>query len=214
MELYTLGKTQIRNQSTKHYRVVEFLALLTRYPSGLPKKLIENLLFRGYVCNSTVPTLASRCRALGVSVDFICSNSTYRLPDPIEADFVYLEEAIKTKDWKTIWNLYKGEFLPRSRSPYALSERERLTNRLVCLLVQTKDKEILTHAVTFFSGEQRLWQCLAELGDNSAQIMCSALDRYESGGPYANKKQEVDIAINLKQASKANRQLQSANLHI
>lgn len=181
MDLQTLGTAQIKNKVTKHYRAAEFLALLIRYPSGLPKQLIENLLFRGYVCSSAVPTLASRCRGLGISINFSASCSTYCLSEPIEADFIKLESAMRVQDWDLVWELYQGEFLPKSRSPYALSERERLASRLINTSLQTNDKVVLQQAVTYFSKEQCLWRCLADLGDDSAELMCTALDKFERG---------------------------------
>ncbi|GHC96575.1 hypothetical protein GCM10007079_49390 [Nocardiopsis terrae] len=164
----TLGQCAVNGTPVRSRRAVELVTVLALAGGSAPRDWLLANLFEGDPAPSSLPTLALRARKLGLDVRYHGDRFTYQLESWVECDVVELLARIDEGRIADALALYRGPFLPRSQSPFAVEIRASVESRTVSAAVRTGDPAVMAAADRVIKHPALSAALLRESGDTAA----------------------------------------------
>ncbi|MDE3723093.1 BTAD domain-containing putative transcriptional regulator [Nocardiopsis sp. N85] len=144
--LETLGGCRVDGRPVRHRRAAELAAALVLSDGAAPRDWLSAVLFEEDPSPSSLPTLAMRARRIGLDVRYERESGAYRIGEEIRCDVVEFLFLLSHGYVAQALELYKGPFLARSDSPFAVQTRAHLEQRVVEAVMDSGDTRLLTAA--------------------------------------------------------------------
>ena len=129
-------------------RQIEILAILALCPNGLNLENLHQALYGER--KVSVGTLKAEMSQLRDILGGMLGSRPYRLLANVEADFLYVEQALDSGYIASALQLYKGIFLSKTESPFLCAWRDCLESRLSDMIFKTKEIDVLLKHVAHF----------------------------------------------------------------
>jgi len=154
----------------------DLIVVLADNPDGVSSEELMLELYDDDVQSSTMRAQINRLRAL-LGADLVDSRP-YRLCREVRADWLDVEEAIRSSRIHDALRLYRGALLPSSDAPGVVSHRDRLERDLVTALLRSTDVDLLVSATgsRWGSNNLELWERQVELLPVSSPLRSAALN--------------------------------------
>jgi len=157
----TLGRVAVGGEPTRQLRPLEALVLLHLHDGWALRDAVRAALFGETSARSTLTSLMTRLRRLGFEVRE--EGAGYRLLTRPDLDVTRFSRALNEGDVDAAIKLYKGPFMPGSRSPFALELRTYLEEALVAAVTESRPLKPrwLREAARRVGPDRRLAEALA-----------------------------------------------------
>ena len=119
------------------------VAVLALAKGSAPRDWLLSTLFEGDPAPSSLPTLALRARKLGIDVRYDRDRCCYLLAGEVRCDVVEVLELVEEGRLAEAVARYRGPFLPKSYSPFAVQMRASLEERLVRAALLSDDVALM-----------------------------------------------------------------------
>src|SRR5690606_22962682 len=139
----TLGGCRVDGVPVRHGRALELVAVLALAKGSAPRDWLLSTLFEGDPAPSSLPTLALRARKLGIDVRYDRDRCCYLLAGEVRCDVVEVLELVEEGRLAEAVARYRGPFLPKSYSPFAVQMRASLEERLVRAALLSDDVALM-----------------------------------------------------------------------
>lgn len=135
VKVATLGRALIGGVPTRQLRPLEALVLLHLHDGWALREAVRAALFGEESARSTLTSLMTRLRRLGFEV--VEEGAGYRLLTRPDLDVTRFSRALADGNVDTAIKLYKGPFMPGSRSPFAQELRTYLEESLIAAVTES-----------------------------------------------------------------------------
>ncbi|WP_017581507.1 hypothetical protein [Nocardiopsis valliformis] len=142
----TLGECRVNGQPVRHRRAVELSAALVLSDGAAPRDWLLSVLFEGEASPSSLPTLAMRARKLGLEVQYEREIGAYRIDEDVRCDVAEFLFLLSQGYLAQALEMYKGPFMARSTSPFAVQTRAQLERHIVRSVVECDDIRLVEAA--------------------------------------------------------------------
>ncbi|MCH4247381.1 winged helix-turn-helix domain-containing protein [Acinetobacter populi] len=142
--IHAFGTPQIsfnHQPLTLTHRQIEILCILALCPAGISLDELHYALYGDREVSSK--TLKSEISQLRHLLNDQIQSRSYRLTCEVQCDFITAEQSLNSGCFSTACNLYKGNFLSKSDSPFLRAWRESFDARLSYHIHQSHDVEQL-----------------------------------------------------------------------
>lgn len=145
--LETLGECRVDGRPVRHRRAAELAAVLLLSDGAAPRDWLATVLFEGDPSPSSLPTLAMRARRIGLDVRYEREIGAYRIGEGVRCDVVEFLFLLSHGYVAQAMEFYKGPFMVRSQSPFAVQTRAHLEQRIVEAVVDSGDGRLMADAL-------------------------------------------------------------------
>ena len=148
LSMNLFGTPQISfNQTilTVTQRQTEILCILALCPAGIQLDELHYALYGDREVSLT--TLKAEISQLRHLLKGGIQSRCYRLNCELQCDFLVAEKALNAGYMQTVFNLYKGEFLPKTDSPFLRAWRDAFDARLSHYIYHCQDANLLLNLV-------------------------------------------------------------------
>lgn len=145
-KIRTLGGCQVDGNAVRYSRPVELVAALALSGGRVQRDWLLSTLFERDPSPSSLPTIALRARKLGVDVRYDRDTRCFELVGDVDCDVVVLTRRLKQGRLMEALDMYRGPFLSKSHSPFAMDMRASLESQLVSAVIRSGDVEAMSIA--------------------------------------------------------------------
>ncbi|WP_079176689.1 MULTISPECIES: hypothetical protein [Streptomyces] len=124
-------------------KTIEFITALAAAGGAMSRDGLHHRIYERDVSTSTLPTLAYRARKLGIAVRYQTLGRRYVLDGPVAVDALTVLALVKARRPADALLLYQGPCLPDCDSPFAVSLRQTVEDRLVRAVLDSGDQELV-----------------------------------------------------------------------
>lgn len=143
LQVCVLGRYEVDGRLVTSSKTMEFVTALAAAGGSMSRDGLHHRIYERDVSTSTLPTLAYRARKLGIVVRYEASARRYVLPEPVTVDALTVLALVKAGRPADALILYQGPCLPECDSPFAISLRHTIEDRLVRSVLDSGDQELI-----------------------------------------------------------------------
>ncbi|MEI1682981.1 transcriptional regulator [Acinetobacter baumannii] len=162
--LKILTQTELRvNGKTLNLspRQIEILCIIALSPNGIPLDILQDALYGDR--KVSINTLKTEIFHLREMLKGCISTNPYRFLVEIEGDFLQVEQYLNAGYIEAALNLYTGEFLPKTESPFLCCWRDALEFRLSDAIFNFTEPSVLFKYLSKFPEAIDVIERLQEL---------------------------------------------------
>lgn len=142
-QISVLGRFEVDGRPVTSSRTMEFITALAAAGGSMSRDGLHHRMYERDVSASTLPTLAYRARKLGIAVHYVAPGRRYVLPEPVAVDALTALALVEAGRPADALLLYQGPCLPECDSPFAVSLRHKVEDRLVRAVLDSGDQELI-----------------------------------------------------------------------
>lgn len=141
-----LGRCEVNGHRVTHSKAMEFITVLAAAGGSMSRDGLHHRIYERDISVSTLPTLAYRARRLGISVRYEALGRRYSLAESVTVDALEVLRLLKEGKAADALILYRGPCLPESDSPFVVSLRQTIEDKLVRAVLDSGDQELIKAA--------------------------------------------------------------------